>query len=488
MLANVRLLRLLLTTCLIGLLSYLYLDTLLLMRWTPVADPQEDFPIDAPSNAPEPKAGFNVLDYVNGPPTPIVIENLRNDTSYITTFSDFGFTNEMMNDVNLIYLAILSSRIPIIPPHVPMHVGTSDEVDLLHFGEVWDIDLLRFHTGVPLLEWRDVKSAQSTELDVLGCWSAWATIEHRRGIPRGSGLYYSLHVDASYTPMPDATKLLNWHRSFHGVAALGFPDGRAEGIVQGDQAHDDPTPFPSPHKHVVLPPDHHLMCIDVAYFLGGNSAFEWEKDYSPAWRFVGKHLRWSERVLRVVNTTLRKLWDVPEEQDIPKYIAIHLRHGDFGNGCNGVKETCFAPLSVIAEYVERVREQLLERSSSSDPPEKFDRVLLTSDEKDPAFWAEVRHLGWSHFDWERSGWAIEEQEDSTLKPIHPKWWPTIIDAAVQSLSTGFVGTDSSTMSLVALRRVRDWHGGVGVMVPFGAGMYPQGQGLSTSVSDQAIAQ
>lgn len=75
-----------------------------------------------------------------------------------------------------------------------MHVGTTDEVGLVHFGDVWDIDLLREHTGVPLLEWRDVKSAQSTELDILGCWSAWATIDSRKGIPRSSGLNWSLHV------------------------------------------------------------------------------------------------------------------------------------------------------------------------------------------------------------------------------------------------------------------------------------------------------
>lgn len=34
-----------------------------------------------------------------------------------------------------------------------------------------------------------------------------------------------------------------------------------------------------------------------------------------------------------------------------------------------------------------------------------------------------------------------------------------VDAAVQSLGTGFVGTDRSTMSLIASRRVRDWQDG-----------------------------
>lgn len=34
-----------------------------------------------------------------------------------------------------------------------------------------------------------------------------------------------------------------------------------------------------------------------------------------------------------------------------------------------------------------------------------------------------------------------------------------LDAIVQSLGAGFVGTDRSTMSLIAERRVRDWYNG-----------------------------
>ena len=34
-----------------------------------------------------------------------------------------------------------------------------------------------------------------------------------------------------------------------------------------------------------------------------------------------------------------------------------------------------------------------------------------------------------------------------------------LDAAVQSLGAGFVGTSRSTMSLIAERRVKDWYDG-----------------------------
>lgn len=36
----------------------------------------------------------------------------------------------------------------------------------------------------------------------------------------------------------------------------------------------------------------------------------------------------------------------------------------------------------------------------------------------------------------------------------------IIDAVIQSSGIGFVGTDRSTFSLLARRRVLDWNGGV----------------------------
>lgn len=39
-------------------------------------------------------------------------------------------------------------------------------------------------------------------------------------------------------------------------------------------------------------------------------------------------------------------------------------------------------------------------------------------------------------------------------------YPALIDAVVQSMGIGFVGTARSTMSLVAAKRVEDWNGGI----------------------------
>ncbi len=46
--------------------------------------------------------------------------------------------------------------------------------------------------------------------------------------------------------------------------------------------------------------------------------------------------------------------------------------------------------------------------------------------------------------------------------------PVILDAAIQSLGLGFVGTDRSTFSILSRRRVLDWHDGAARMVLWGS--------------------
>jgi len=78
----------------------------------------------------------------------------------------------------------------------------------------------------------------------------------------------------------------------------------------------------------------------------------------------------------------------------------------------------------------------------------------TKDERDPNFWEEVREIGWLHFN---------HEEEGTLEK-YGEWYLPIVDVVAQSMATGFVGTASSTFSLVSARRVEDWNGGPTVLV------------------------
>ncbi|KAG9000045.1 hypothetical protein FRB94_005674 [Tulasnella sp. JGI-2019a] len=451
-----------------------------------------------PASSPDP-GRLDVLKFVNGPPTNSVHDNLRNDTMYITSFIQAGFTNGLMTVANLIYLAILTSRVVILPPFDPSNIGPIENAGFVHFGDAFDINYFSEQTGVSLLEWRDVKKLPKdltgpVEMDLVGCWTVHATANGRKGRPHGIRLHKYLGLDPSYTPVPQHMHMGDQHKYFHGLASLGYPGGYADGLVLGPQAHDDPSPFPSDAQGKTVPPDYHLMCMDTVYYVAGSTPFEWDKDYSPAWKFVGKYLRFTERVTNAAEVSLRKIWNLPEGEPIPKYVAVHARRGDFKSSCLGKPTTtCFAPLSVIAHHVDQIRNQLIERSRLSDPgsvvasANAYQRVLFTSDETDPAFWAEVRRRGWSKFGWSESGWLPESQSDSQQHKgvtedekavqsyIPDQWWPTLVDAACQSMALGFVGTSGSTMSVLAIRRVEEWNGGIGVMVRYGPGMYPQGE-------------
>jgi len=176
-----------------------------------------------------------------------------------------------------------------------------------------------------------------------------------------------------------------------------------------------------------------------------------------------------------------------------QYIAIHVRHTDFKVWCpkESPVEECFAPLDAYARRVREVESELKEkwRSDGSNGNLLSEdipiRVLVTSDDDSEAFKEEIRSQG-PHWTWvdhdkqrtvetslEKLGWSQPEGDTRTSSNTYGekwslpqpqfantgKWLPTVLDAVFQSFSSGFVGTDRSTMSLIAARRVQDWNDG-----------------------------
>ncbi|KAJ7474504.1 hypothetical protein B0H11DRAFT_2035682 [Mycena galericulata] len=112
--------------------------------------------------------------------------------------------------MNLIYLGLITERVPIIPRFAPRHLQpSSSELD---FGEIFDIPL----------QWSQVQEPYSQYIDELGCWNVQNTMRHT------SGLYH----DVSYTTPPDLQK-----------------------------------PELSPAHRVALPPDEHLLWYDMLCYL-----------------------------------------------------------------------------------------------------------------------------------------------------------------------------------------------------------------------------
>ncbi|KAF8899030.1 hypothetical protein BD779DRAFT_1431621 [Infundibulicybe gibba] len=376
--------------------------------------------------------------FVNGPPTAQFRDNLRPNVQYITSWISAGWTNDVITYANLIYLGLITDRVPIIPMFTPSHIGGS--VPPIDFGQVFDMARLRKELGKPVLEWYDVKDRQSDSIDELGCWNTWEAVQDHEAFPRRSSLPEHLKLDISYTKAPSWIKLIprfehDRHSSFWSLASLAFPEMRTANLV---------TPLESPLHHVSLPPDEHLLCYDFLYFVCAHAPYEMEHDFSPVWRYVGQHMHWAPALEQLADQYVRRAIGVEGDTPTPPWITIHVRHRDFADWCGSVPLfECFATLPVISRRVQEVKAELLETKGIV-----ANHVIMTSDDRNATWWDEVAKLGW---------YAIDHSQTAE---IHGHWYPVLIDAVIQSNGIGFVGTDRSTMSLMARRRVQSWHSGV----------------------------
>ncbi|KAK6985031.1 hypothetical protein R3P38DRAFT_3231072 [Favolaschia claudopus] len=387
---------------------------------------------------------------LNGPATDAFRDNLREDVQYITSWPGTGYTNDLIGYMHLIYLALLTERVPIVPFFTPTHVSykAPNPVPPIDFGVMFDVPRLSKALGIPILEWWQVKDKNSTTLDSLGCWSIWKGVRPTHKDPHPSTAPGILHLDISWTTPPSWIKLVKEdpnepHAKFTSLMALSFPDMRKKNLR---------TPTPSPRLKLSLPPDEQLMCLDHMYWVANVVPHEYMEEFSTGWRLVGKHLHWNPRVEALAREYTRQTLGLLENEAIPPYIAVHVRHGDFGAWCTRPLNECFAPLSAYALRVDEVKTELKTKKGIS-----VEHVILTSDETDSAFWEEAKGFGWYRVDHDR-GRTIER---------YGRWYPLILDAAIQSGGVGMVGSKLSTVSLIAAHRVRAWQDGVVRIVKWG---------------------
>ncbi|OCH88822.1 hypothetical protein OBBRIDRAFT_836268 [Obba rivulosa] len=399
--------------------------------------------------------------YLADPPTANFRDALRNDTKYLTSFLSAGFTNDVMTIANMVFLAMVTSRVPIIPPFTS-HINAV--ADPLTFSDIFDVPRLARALNAPILEWADVKDLAAAEAqresgqDEVGCWNIWEVDNVFAEGPRGSFTARVLNLDISYTRAPASVKLIpdfehDSHSSFWALARLDAPNASAE-ILADPVAH----PTRLTEQGHALPPDEQLLCYDYVYYLCASEPFEYELDHYPAWNFVLRHFHWTSDLEQLGKTYLRRTFQLLDDAPIPPFIAIHARRGDFANWCGEAsRDTCFPPLSTFNHCVDEIRAELLgTRGIASDTPIP---VVLTSDERDETWWGAVAEVGWLR---------VDHARERTVER-YGAFYPVVLDAVVQSFATGFVGTERSTFSTLARRRVTDWNRGVVRMAKWGAG-------------------
>ncbi|KAJ7035514.1 hypothetical protein C8F04DRAFT_1037146 [Mycena alexandri] len=374
-------------------------------------------------------------------------DNLRPDVKYISSWPSNGLTNQVIIYMNLIYLGLITDRVPIIPRFIPIDMPpNSPELD---FGEVFDIPRFQEAVGLPIIHWPQVKVPNSDVVDDVGCWNVQNVMWHTSGLFHGPPA--SLKLDISYTTPPDWVEYpaeLNDpqfpHMLIWPLASLAFSETRSWTPKEPETSRD--------HK-VALPPDEQLFCIDMLYYVGAHEVFEITKDISPVWRFVGQYMHWHPKIELLAAMYTRDAFDIPPGAPIPPYIAVHARRTDFKMWCNGIPESeCYVELSAMVKRVEEVKGEILGRKGIN-----VTHVIMTSDEPDAAWWDAVRKLGWY--------WP--DHSKARTEAIYGPWYSTLIDGAIQSGGLGFVGTDRSTYSTLSGRRVRSWADGATRMVRWG---------------------
>lgn len=97
---------------------------------------------------------------------------------------------------------------------------------------------------------------------------------------------------------------------------------------------------------------------------------------------------------------------------------------------------------------------------------------MTSDERNVTWWEDVKAQGWYGVDHSKTAellgpWCVCSFPSTSVESLCYFRYPVLIDAAIQSLGVGFVGTDRSTMSMLARRRVESWSDGATRTVKWG---------------------
>ncbi|KAF8682462.1 GDP-fucose protein O-fucosyltransferase [Rhizoctonia solani] len=395
-------------------------------------------------------------------------ENLVPSVKYVTTFVTAGFTNQFMETASLIYLSILTKRVPVVPAFLAEHFGKATDIIPTPFSDIFDLPYLSGKLGIPIVEWHELKrTVYSTaggprpETEKLGCWSTAAGYKSSGPTYSYSSALYGL--DISYTPVPSTFSLTHgsdpntYMWSIWGLASLGFAKSRMR--VLPDQFRKAFPLQSDPNQK--LEPDETMLCWDSLYYTGVFEVYPSEdffNDYSPYWSQVAVHMRWRQHLVELASEYLRRHFGINNKADsIPPFISVHIRRSDFEGGCGKdvTKDQCFAPIEAYERRVQEVRDRLVARANSINVRE----VLVTSDEQDPRWWERISALG---PEWR---WIDHAAEQTGEK--YGKWFPLLLDMIFQSMGKGFVGTSRSTMSELARVRVEDWNDGESATVLWG---------------------
>ncbi|GAA5820100.1 hypothetical protein JCM11251_005481 [Rhodosporidiobolus azoricus] len=418
-------------------------------------------------------------------------DQLQPSSKYLTAMMFGGQSNQLLAMYNLLYMGKELARTVILPPFTAIHFKGQQRT----FHQIYDVPRFYSLTGVPAIPLGYFKSPSdpSSVRDDVTCWS---TMELYTGSCNNHQVetgFNAHNIYTSFWAMPHFPRssdgaviqfgpLLDFLRNR--TARLDWVEETKREVLPQRPLRKDVDPltvdkeknlkaFFEPLHGVPPTADEQLMCVDAAFYVGYSVPPPPYPQHIPlepwrgrAWQEIGQHLHWIPEVAQVADEYLARIFGVKRIDDVPPYISVHIRRGDFKNFKGN---TAYTPLKNYAAAVNSVRERLQDRLEFPLSVEEREgkpalrrfktmpaeyAVLVTSDEDGESdLWAEVDAMGWK---------TINHGDLKTVE-TYGEWWPSMLDGEMLSRGQGFVGTQWSTFSMVSGLRVEYWQGGIQVV-------------------------
>ncbi|KAL7416334.1 hypothetical protein BDY24DRAFT_379324 [Mrakia frigida] len=381
------------------------------------------------------------------------LDRLDPDVFYLTAGPgrDSGFTNQVMSVFNLIYLAMLTQRTPILPPfYSNWQLSEIEDFPALAVSSVFDLPRFQAETAQiqqsGILEWEDINGvidpsrATDPSWPEVGCWGGGPLTEE-----------WSMSfakINPIYHPYPGETNPVSPKLSLSWAAFMPY-------LLPNSLFFQDLVDTLPP---TTLRPNEKFACAEWLYHGtkdGTHSQGEYKKGLG-GWGHVGKKMRFREEIVEEAQTLLKKIFGVSKKEEVPPFVVFHVRHGDFDWQCKD-DNPCFTTAQFAFALAKMQREYERQGDALTRPPFPTE-VLVISDETEPAFYSELRERGW------RSTFDVNGLENSKLVKELGGWYLLLVETVLLSQGTHFLGTAESTMSLLAGLRTQDWNGGMYRMV------------------------
>ncbi|KAF9573603.1 hypothetical protein EC968_008360 [Mortierella alpina] len=357
------------------------------------------------------------------------------------------------------------------------------------YSMFYDIDSFTAKSGIPVIEWHDLKQTPETVPDNFAHhWIDFS--EDFPCIPNG-GIGTGTQEHTLYDHFRPQF-LLNY-------SAIILPEDKTHGkatdykYARDFLLRDSPSAVPKTTTAEPGADPHMWKCLSNPYALVGPNVGE------RAWFEVGVHLRFNDKTEAMVDdildvllgpventkefpattttttTTTTSLAKTKPFRPHPEFIVIHLRRGDIVSKCpvGMAEKDCIVQIEEIAEKVDEIEKTrrmaaLATHKTNHQDESSFQHkrlpVLVATNEKQAEELEKLHRLGWILLDHGDE----ETDEQGKVKPSTTKklgtmsrlgpWFPPMLDAVLLTRGNYLIGMHNSRMSILAAQRGKAWHG------------------------------